>query len=469
VYWRKLLLLGIFCAFGRYAAAQGLPPQFAQELVRAEIPREAVGLVVQEVTASMPMISFNADVPLHPASTMKLVTTYAALELIGPAYVWKTGAYATGPVHGGVLHGDLIIKGSGDPKLVLESLWLFLRRIRAAGIREIRGDLVLDRSLFQAVAYDPAAFDGEPLKPYNATPDALLLNHKALRVHFSPGDDGKSVHVTLDPALADYVVSGPKPVEADCGDWKSRMTARMEDDIARFDGEYPLSCGEQAWALYPYRLSGDQYFVGTFRQLWREMGGRFDGKVRKGVLAAEARLVAEWTSPPLAEIVRDINKYSNNVMARQVLLTLAAQTFNQPAMAGRGALAIRNWLALKGISADGLVIDNGSGLSREERITAHLMSHMLAAAYASPVMPEMLASLPIAGIDGTMRRRLMDSAVYGRAHVKTGAVQDVRAIAGYVLAASGRRYLVVCMINHPNAHRARAAQDALLTWIHAVG
>lgn len=471
IFLRSLLFTLALAAalIGGNAAAQGLPPPFAEELERAEIPHESVGLLVQDVTAATPLVSFNADKPFHPASTMKLVTAYAALELLGPAYVWKTTAYATGEQAGDVLSGDLVIKGSGDPKLVLENMWLFLRQIRAAGIREIRGDLVLDRSLFQEIWRDPSAFDGEPLKPYNASPDALLLNYKSLRVRFSPDEAGKIIKVALDPMLADYAVAGPVPATAKCGKWKNGLTVRFEDGGAHVDGEYAIDCGEQVWLLHPYQMSDTRFFGSVFRQLWRELGGKFDGNVRNGRLPLGARPIAEWTSPPLAEVIRDVNKFSNNVMARQLLLTLAALTFNQPATSERGALAVKNWLAAKGIPVDGMVIDNGSGLSRDERVTAATMGRLLAAAFAAPVMPEMLSSLPVAGVDGTMKQRLKEVGVFGRAHIKTGAVKDVRAIAGYVLAASGRRYLVVSMINHPNADRSRAAQDALLAWIHDGG
>jgi len=447
---------------GAVAGDAALPPDIAEELVRAEISPESVAVLVQDVSGTTPLLASNTELPFQPASTMKLVTTYAALELMGPAYKWKTGAYAVGQQAGDILFGDLIIRGSGDPKLVLENVWLFLRQIRASGIREIRGSLILDRSAFAETAYDPSGFDGEPLKPYNAVPDALLLNHKAIRVRFLPDRDGKVVKIAFDPALSDYAVAVPRLVEGECGDWKNKLMVRVSDDSARFDGEYALACGEQNWLLHPYQMSNTYYFAGMFRQIWRDLGGVFNGDVKNGKLPPDARLVAEWTSPPLADVIRDINKYSNNVMARQLFLTLGVLAFNQPADPDHGARTIKNWLAGKGIPAAGMVIDNGSGLSRTERISAATMGSMLAAAFASPVMPELLSSLPIAGYDGTMQRRLKDTGVAGKGHFKTGAIKDVRALAGYLLAASGKRYLVVCMINHPNADRSRQAQDALM-------
>ena len=465
----RLLALIICFLSSAGASAQGLPPPFATELDREGIPAEAAGVLVQEVGSTRPIISANADVPFHPASTMKLVTTYAALELLGPAHTWKTQAFANGQLVGDVLFGDLIIKGGGDPRLVLENFWLFLRQIRASGIREIKGNLLLDRSVFEQTPYDSPSFDGKPLSPYNALPDALLLNHKAIRVRFIPDGLARKVRIEFDPAFSDYPVLPPQLADGECGDWKNRIMVRLGDEGARFGGDYALACGEQSWLIHPYQMTNTYYFGGLFRQIWRELGGKFTGNVRDGKLPPNARLVAEWNSPPLADVVRDINKYSNNVMARQLLLSMAALTYNQPATPERGAQVIKNWLSLKGIPTAGLYIDNGSGLSREERIPASTMARLLAAAYASPVMPEFISSLPIAGSDGTMRRRLKDADIAGKAHIKTGSINGVRSIAGYVLAASGKRYLVVCMINHPNADQSRTAQDALLKWVYANG
>jgi len=207
----------------------------------------------------------------------------------------------------------------------------------------------------------------------------------------------------------------------------------------------------------------------VFRQLWRELGGTFSGEVIDGRVPDNASLIAEWSSPALPEIVRDINKYSNNVMARQVLLSLSPELPALPASTARGADAVKAWLAGKGIDAPELVIENGSGLSRSERISARTLGRMLVAAFHAPTMPEFIGSLPLVGLDGTMRKRLQAESIAGHAHIKTGSLEQVRSIAGYVLAASGRRYVVVCLINDRNAARGRAVQDALLQWVYQNG
>lgn len=415
------------------------------------------------------MVAANADRPLNPASTMKLVTTDAALELLGPGFTWKTQAYADGQRAGDVLDGDLIIKGSGDPKLLTENLWQFLRRLRANGLREIRGNLVLDRSAFEEIAYDPASFDGDPMKTYNAGPDALLLNYKAIGFRFVPDESAGVVRLLVDPPIAGYQIVPPMLAGGDCGDWQATLQPAIDGNGARFGGVYAAACGERSWYVHPYQMTHVQYFGAVFRRIWADLGGSFNGEVRNGTVPLTARLVAEWESPSLSEVVRDINKYSNNVMARQLLLTIANNVLQLPATTERGAAMVKLWLNKKGIDAPDLSIDNGSGLSRTARISALTMGRLLAAAYRAAIMPEFMASMPVVGIDGTMRRRLNGQTVAGNAHIKTGRLDDVRAIAGYVLAASGKRYVVVCLINHVNADRGREAQDALLQWVYEHG
>ncbi|SNT00367.1 D-alanyl-D-alanine carboxypeptidase / D-alanyl-D-alanine-endopeptidase (penicillin-binding protein 4) [Noviherbaspirillum humi] len=457
-------------AFLASAGAQELPPPVDEALRRAEIPNYAVGAYVQEVGGGQVLTGTNWNAPFNPASVMKLLTTNAALDLLGPTFTWKTQAYADGPLRGDVLQGDLVIKGSGDPKLVMESLWLFLRQLRARGIREIRGSLVLDRSAFEEAVYDPAQFDSDPIKPYNAGPDALLLNYKSIGLRFLPDEAALKVNVLVDPPLAGYRVAPPKFALGDCTDWRNRLRLGLDTPgQIRFDGAYAGACGDRTWYIHPFQMTHVQYFDAVFRHVWGSLGGTLTGPTRNGAVPPAARLVAEWESAPLADIIRDINKFSNNVMARQLLLTLANQQLKLPATPERGAAVIDTWLARKGIQAPELVVRNGSGLSREERISALTLGRLLVAAFQAPTMPEFISSMPLAGLDGTMRQRLNGHSVAGRAHIKTGTLNEVRAIAGYVLAASGRRYAVAFLVNHANAPRAQEAQDAMLQWVYEQG
>lgn len=440
-----------------------LPPAVEHALRAAQVPREALHVVVQEVGGGTARLVHEADVPVNPASTVKLLTTQAALELLGPAWQWKTPVWLAGRLEGGALDGSLVIKGSGDPKLVLERVWLLLRHVRQLGVDEIRGDIVLDASAFVPDPGGPGDFDNEPLRPYNVRPDALLLNHKAVTFGFLPDPARGIALVTAQPALAGVQVDRSVPLApaAPCGDWRAGLAANFTDPTAmRFAGRYPLACGERIWPVA--YVDPRSYNLRLVEALWREAGGVLRGTVREGAAPATPPTF-EWASPPLAEVVRDINKFSNNVMAQQLFLTLGLlQRGEGSAAAAREAL--RDWLRERAEPLDGVVIDNGSGLSRSTRLPVALLARRLLAAWASPFMPELMASLPLAGIDGTQRRSTVSP---GRAHLKTGSLRDVSAVAGYVLGASGRRYVLAAVIEHPNAPAARPVLDALVDWTMA--
>ena len=451
----------------------GLPLAVANAVRAAKLPASSVGFFVQDVTATKPALVLNPDKPMNPASVMKLVTTYSGLELLGPSHVWKTGFYSTGALRGDVLEGDLIIRGGGDPKLSQEQLWLALKAVRARGVRDIRGNIVLDRTAFDASGFDSSKFDGDPLRAYNAGPDALLINFKALALTFTPDENAGAVTISVEPRGLPVRV-GVNLTKGACAEFRAYpVKAKVDASGIQLSGNYSAACGVKTWWLHPFEMTHVQYASAVIRHLWIDTGGVLSGDVRDGALpaagAAPARLLYEADSPSLAEITRDINKYSNNVMARQLFLSLSGELLKSAANAERSARAIKTWLAEKRIGGDELVIENGSGLSRIERISAGALGRMLVAAFKSPVMPEFVSSMPLVAYDGTMRRRLKTRDIAGQAHIKTGSLNDVRSIGGYVLAASGRRYAVVFMVNHGNAGASQAAQDALLQWVYAEG
>jgi len=451
-----------------WARAEDLPPTVAQALRTAGIPVSSVGIAVQETGQDRPLLAVNAQTALNPASTMKLVTTYASLELLGPSYRWHTQAFLGGALKDGLLSGDLILKGDGDPKLTLEAFWLLLRNLRAQGLREIRGDLVIDRSRFAVAEHDTALFDGDGLRPYNVGADALLINFKSVRFQFWPDPAAGIVKVTADPAIVE-VTSTLRLADAACGEWRDRIKAEFPAQVspprAMFSGTYGTPCGERDWHVA--LLSPTQYAAAIFRSLWTELGGSISGSTREGIAPAQARPVATFESPTLAEAVRDMNKFSNNVMARQIFLSIAADETSGPATGEGAQRAIKAWLSKKGLVFPEFSVENGSGLSRTDRISAQSLTTLLVAAFRSPSMPELMASLPLVATDGTMRRRLRNGAIAGQAHIKTGSLSDVRAIAGYVLDRNGRRYAVTMIVNHPNAQKSQPAQDALLNWIYS--
>jgi serine-type D-Ala-D-Ala carboxypeptidase/endopeptidase (penicillin-binding protein 4) len=444
------------------AAATRLPPETADALRRAAVPGTALSAVVHDLTTGRTVLRWHDEQPVNPASLVKLLTTAAALDRLGPAYTWATPVWLTGPVRDGVLEGSLVIQGRGDPKFTLERVWSLLRRVQQLGVREIRGDIVLDGSAFDLPDADPGDFDGEPLRPYNVRPAALLFNFRSVFYTFTPDAAAGVARVAAEPPLAGLQADRSVPLAAGpCADWRGALKAGFEPGRTRFGGSYATACGELAWPVADPEPA--TYEARLLQGLWREMGGTLHGGVRAGAAPVERPPSFELRSPALAELVRDINKFSNNLMAQQLYYTLALQARpGERATPDNARDTLQRWLAERtGPLGDEVVLENGSGLSRGTRISAARLTRLLVQAWDSPVMSELMSSLPVAGLDGTLRRARM---VPGRAHLKTGSLRDVTALAGYVLSNSGRRYVVVAIVNHDKAGATRPALDALVQW-----
>jgi D-alanyl-D-alanine carboxypeptidase/D-alanyl-D-alanine-endopeptidase (penicillin-binding protein 4) len=424
---------------------------------------------------------------MHPGSTIKLVTTLAALERLGPAFRGRTELRTTAAQRGDVLAGDLVLRGGADVDLSTETLTTMLRALRYQGIRRIEGRLIVDRTLFEPARPDLGVppFDEAPEAYYNVIPDALLVNRNMLQLDMRSTDG--PLRVAMQPELQDVrVVAEMKPVDAECArwedGWKPPEVLPRPDGVLQvtLHGTFPKNC------VVSYGinvLDRQQYLDRLLRRIWRELGGSVAGDTVEAPTPPGTRLLAEHVSRPLPEIVRDTNKPSDNALARTLLLSLGAlepdpQLGSRPqATATEGApqeptavraeRAVRDWLRSRGIADTGLVLDNGSGLSRTARIAPVQMAGVLQAGLRSDWAPEFLASLPIAAIDGTMRRRLLDSPAAGHARLKTGTLNGVSAVAGYVPDANGQPCIVVAMVNGENtgAGRARAVLDALVDWV----
>ncbi|MGZ5206724.1 MAG: D-alanyl-D-alanine carboxypeptidase/D-alanyl-D-alanine endopeptidase [Caldimonas sp.] len=442
------------------ATQRALPAPVEAALRHGGVPDDAMVAWVEEVGGTRPRVAWQPDRPANPASLLKLVTTYAGLELLGPAFTWSTPVWLQGTIADGVLNGNLVIKGSGDPKFVLERMWLLMRRVQQAGVREIRGDIVVDRSAFAPGEASPADFDGEPLRPYNAGADALLLNYRSVLLTISPDAVRGLATVSVDPPLAGVRADSTVPLlGGPCDDWRGALKGDFADPARlALRGAFQAACGEKVWAVA--YADPKSYSERALVGMWQELGGRLSGGYREGV-APSGPPTFEMRSPALAEIVRDINKLSNNVMAQQLFLTLGA-TQRGAGTPEAAREIVRQWLRGRaGSAASASVIANGSGLSRESRLSARTFGRLLQAAWASPVMPELMSSLPVAGVDGTLRKYKGGP---GRAHLKTGSLKDVVGVAGYVLGDSGRRYVVVAIVNHPKADAARPALEAMVEW-----
>jgi len=470
---RLLLILVLTCCGIACGGGVGAQPQAASKGHKnrttpalagdvGQLPpsvEEALHVVLLDTTPNTPpRLSLSAQTPVNPASLMKLVTTSAALDLLGPAFVWRTPVYVDGVVREGTLQGHVYVRGSGDPRLVVERLWLMLRRLQGLGIQKIQGDIVLDHSAFEVGPRDAGGFDGEPLRPYNATPDALLLNFKSVLVQLVPDRHANLARIHVEPPLAgvQFPPSVPLSTEA-CTDYRSGLRADWSDPTRiKFAGNFPASCGEKTW---PVAYSAPtQYAARAVWGMWQHLGGQLSGTVRDGSVPPTLLPAFTVESTPLAETIRDINKFSNNVMAQQLFLTLSQQQRGVGSFEASREVVQRWWR--ERVGGEPPVVDNGSGLSRDERISAEGLGRLLQVAWGSAGMSELMSSLPITGLDGTLKR----SKTQAVAHLKTGSLRDVAGVAGYVDTASGKRWVLVAILNHPNANAARPALDALTDW-----
>ncbi len=443
------------------AFGAGLPAGVEAALQEAAIPDSHVGVLVQAAGDAAPQLALGEERSFNPASVMKVLTTLAALDSLNPSFTWKTRVLIDGEIKSGVLKGALILQGGGDPALSLERFWLLLRELRARGIREIRGDILIDQRFYQIEATDPGHFDQAPLKPYNASPTALIVSQNAVALRLSP--DGRKVRTQLDPPIAGITIKDELALNGGtCNGWHDGVVPTLDKTTLLLQGHYPAACADQV--LWLNLLAPSDTVGAVFSTLWQELGGRHRGNVRIAAAPASARTLFEFDSLPLALIARDVNTYSNNVMAKMLFLNLGAARYGAPATWDKGERAIRAWLAEKRLDLPELVLENGCGLSRIERISAASLAKLLAWAPQSPAFYAFAASLPVLGLNGTLKSRLNGSPQAGRAWLKTGSLNGVRNMAGYVLDQQGRRKVLVFLVNHANASAAGKAQEALIDW-----
>jgi len=458
-----------FCVTGIVSAQGALPPSVNRVLEGHGISPDGLSILVQEVGSLEPVLVHNPTVPRNPASTIKLLTTWVALDVLGPTYNWPTEIHFLGDWDGQELEGDLAIKGYGDPYLVTEEFWKLLRSLRGIGLENVRGDLVLDGSFFEEVNGDPGDFDSQPFRAYNVLPNALMVNYKTVRFNFLVDERLGAVRISPDPEPSNLEIQNRIRLgEGPCRGYQSGIAFDVLNPVVGrrvvFSGNFPESCGH--YALSRSVLQHDTFTFGVFQTLWKQLGGRFSGTVRNQPVPENSEPAMVWRSRPLGEVIRSINKFSNNVMTRQLLYSLGAERGGPPGTNEKGVQAIENYLQAQGLQTASLFIDNGAGLSRATRISARLMADVLLVGYQSIYMPEFLASLSLGGLDGTTRGRFNGHPMEGRMHVKTGRLDHVSALAGYIHGNSGRTYVVVVMLNEADVHRGPGGelQDALLRW-----
>lgn len=496
---RRLHLLILFshCVFLPLTYGEEvLPKGVKKALQTAKMPETAVAfsvLPMSQSTTNTSLFSWRAQSPMNPASTIKLLTTISAIDLLGPQYRWKTNVYATSPIEQGVLNGNLVWQGQGDPKFVPEELSQIMNDLHQLGIHEINGNLVFDRSAYSPSVKQTAPEDGESSRTYNVPPDALLYSFKTLSFKIS-NVDGEP-QITYTPRLLGlHVKNQLKSSKDSCGDWTKNIKAEVrqvnaDEWNASFLGKFSIHCPDTSWNIVA--LSSNDFLKQGIMAAWEDAGGTWkkNPEVIDGQIAINLKPLISHLGISLADAIKDTNKYSNNVMARQIFLTIGLEKGSKPVTTDESSQIIKDWLKKLNLQFSELVLENGSGLSNIERISPQSMTKLLNFAARSKNSDIIVNSLPIAGVDGTMKHRLIsrlkklwdgnsseltfnpDTSLPSTlqksgAYMKTGTLQTVRAVAGYVVSKSGKVYAVSSMINHPNAAMGgTSVNDALISWI----
>ncbi|RVU85531.1 D-alanyl-D-alanine carboxypeptidase/D-alanyl-D-alanine-endopeptidase [Leucothrix sargassi] len=446
----------------------GLPESVLDILKKSKVPAENLSVYISDINAQQPMLSHNIDVLRAPASTIKLVTTYAALKQLGPNYSWTTEAWRRGEVVNGVLQGDLILKGYGDPFLVYERFWKFAHELRDFGLTGITGDIIIDNSYYNIPEHNSSAFDGQGFRVYNAGASPLMFNFQASRIRLAaPEEEGATkasvVHFPQSTSLK--IDNQVRLVNGRCKRQHSRPNLGWKSDGSlTVKGTFARDCPPR----FVMRLvsNPDEHVFNAFTQFWRELGNTFEGRLKTGRVTEGDELLHRYASPTLGEQIRLINKWSNNVMTRQLFLTVGATRMGAPATDQKGRDAVKAILEQQGVDTQGMIIDVGSGLSRKSRITARQMAQLLELAYRDAYMPEFLSSMSLPGLDGTLASRFKNEDLKGRSHLKTGTLNNVTALSGYMLNRQGRRLVVVIQHNGNRASSSAGAkvQDEILRW-----
>ena len=446
--------------------AYALPAGVENAVNKSGIPKEDISIYIKEAgNSSNKVVSLNENQTRTPASVIKVLTTYAAILKLGFDYRWPTKFYTTGSLNGGVLQGDLVIKGLGDPTLSTKDLESIVRDISMYGIHRIKGNIIIDRSYFKVGTKDSSGFDEHPYSPYNAMPDAMMFNERVSTICVTPNKNSVTKK-TVDHSYK--VLNKLQQVNKPCRGRYSWPGIKIDKSqimpVVLLQGKISKRCGKRnicKVVTKPYRS-----FYYALRDKLKEKGIEIEGSLRLQKVPSSAKKLFTHYARPLEEIISKTAKKSNNLYARHLLLFLGAKQYGAPATLDKGRRAVEYILRSKGALGFGaLKIDNGCGLSRSAKITAKLLAEMYDNAYAT-YGQRWMNTLSIAGVDGTIKKRFRGTVVKNRAWMKTGTLKRVKNIGGYVKSKFGKLYTVVILVNTKKGNwRASQLQNDIIKWL----
>jgi len=422
-----------------------LETRIMQIMSASVIDPDRTGVAAASADQGMTLASINGDTPFNPASCAKIVTSAAALAFLGPDYRFETTFYTdrTGRGYGPI--ENLYVSGNGDPSLVNEELWQIAEALVNHGIKSISGDIVIDDSFFDGPWYPRK--DGDDERAYTATTSAVALNFNSVKIIIEPGErSGEKAVVTADPPtsyirIVNNVVTGRK--------FRATITSGpSSEQVETFivSGTIPLRAEPKSF----YRNIRDpaRYAGSVLKDFLAQRGVVINGAVRKGPVPSGSRGIVRWQSKPLREIVRDMNKFSNNFIAEQLIKHLGSVKKGTPGTTAKGVEVLDDYLSSLGVERGTYTLENGSGLSAVSRISARQLLKVLLAVYGNPrIRMDFIDSLSVLGVDGTMHRWRSSPNLRGTLRAKTGSLDNVITLAGYVPMSNGRTGTFVILAN----------------------
>ncbi len=463
---KNLILSLIF--FGFVSAKASIPYELNQKLQAYPVNGANYSIHVQAINSQTPIVSWNSHTKRTPASVIKILTTYAGVLSLGYDYRWETKFFHTGYVQDGVLRGDIYVKASGDPTLATKHIAGIVEQIRSSGIRKILGNIIIDRSIFSIPSRNNSGFDRNKYSPYNAMPDAMMFNKRKSTICVT--SRGRSIRINKDVPDGSYkIVNKLKVVNGSCRRGRSWPKVKINTNSAGrstifLSGRLSKRCGPRKICKVvsmPHRA-----FYYALKNELKKVGIKFSGTLKLKKVPKRATYMFSHKSVRLEKIIATIAKKSDNLMARQLMLTLGAKVISRPSNSFKGRKAVESILNKYDILERGTTfIDNGSGLSRVSKLTAQSLNNLLLHG-ASRDASRWMNTLSIAGVDGTIRKRFKYSHVHGRAWMKTGTIRGVANIAGYVEGSSGQIYTVVVLVNdrHSSAYGRKIA-NTVIEWV----
>ncbi len=386
---------------------------------------------------------------LNPASAVKLLISATALKELGPDHRFHTLFLTDEPIDHGEVK-NLWVKGDGDPFMVIERLWRTTTLLKANGIKKVKGNIILDNSYFDNFDFPGAIEIEENHRAYNPLISPLALNFNSISVVVRPsGETGLPAYIELDPPT-NYVYVNNKATTSTKTNLNIDRYSSEGGDTITVKGS--IAVNSEPKTFYRNISKPDYYYGQVLKELLRQNQIYAVGEISFGKAPSNTKVLLDYESKPLSLIIRDMNKYSNNFVAEQLLKHLGAVKYGAPGSTEKGIKAIKSWLDKSGVQK-GYFLENASGLSRKTKISAYQLAQVMMAAYQDfTIRPEFIASLPIAGTDGTIRSRHKNASIYRDMRAKTGTLDGVSALAGFVTDKNNDTLCYVIIINDTSAN-----------------